>query len=61
MPDKTIDWLLEKENPSVHYFTLRNLLDRPADDLEVQAARRAIMKNEPMQKFLVAKLQKDIG
>jgi hypothetical protein len=54
MNDKTIDWLLEKENPSVRYFTLRHLLDRSADDREVQGARRAIMKSTPVRKILAA-------
>ncbi len=54
MNTATVDWLLEKDNPSVRYFTLKYLLDRPDDDSEVQAARRAIMKSEPAQKILAA-------
>jgi hypothetical protein len=50
----TVDWLLEKDNPSVRYFTLRHLLDRPDDDREVQSARRAIMRSEAAQKILAA-------
>ncbi|MSP12377.1 MAG: nitrogen fixation protein NifH [Chloroflexi bacterium] len=38
-------WLLEAENPSVRYFTLVDLLDRPADDPEVLNARAAIMQS----------------
>ncbi|HLB45662.1 MAG TPA: hypothetical protein VJL59_01425 [Anaerolineales bacterium] len=49
-----IDWLLEKDNPSVRYFTLKHLLDRPDDDREVQSARRAIMRSEPVRKILAA-------
>src|SRR5574341_1217138 len=52
--NKTIDWLLEKDNPSVRYFTLRHLLDRPENDRDVQAARRAIMQSEPVRKILAA-------
>ena len=37
------DWLLEEDNPSVRYFTLRDILDRPQDDTGVQTARREIM------------------
>jgi hypothetical protein len=48
------DWLLEPENPSVRYFTLRFLLDRPENDPEVQTARCAIMDSEPVQKILSA-------
>jgi hypothetical protein len=54
MNDQTIAWLLEKDNPSVRYFALRHLLDRAAADREVQAARRAIMQSEPVQKILAA-------
>jgi hypothetical protein len=46
--------LLEKDNPSVRYFALRHLLDRTEDDRDVQAARRAIMRSDPVQKILVA-------
>ena len=49
-----LDWLLEPSNPSVRYFTLRHLLDRPEDDAEVQATRQAIMDSEPVQKILAA-------
>ena len=48
------NWLLELDDPSVRYFTLRGLLDRPEDDPEVQAARHAIMTSEPVQKILAA-------
>ncbi len=37
-------WLLEKENPSVRYFTLKDILDKPEEDAEVQSARQEIMK-----------------
>lgn len=48
------DWLLEETNPSVRYFTLVNLLDRPADHEEVVAAREAIRESEPVRKMLRA-------
>jgi len=38
------DWLLEKNNPSVRYFTLRDILEKPEDNLELQEARLEIMK-----------------
>ncbi len=37
-------WLLEKDNPSVRYFALKDLLDKPEDDSEVRDARREIMR-----------------
>jgi hypothetical protein len=38
-----VPWLMEPDNPSVRYFALVDLLDRPADDPEVVVARQAIM------------------
>ena len=49
-----LEWLLEKDNPSVRYFALKHLLDRSDDDADVQAARRAIMRSEPIRKILAA-------
>lgn len=36
-------WLLEKENPSVRYFALKHILDKPENDTEVQQAKSDIM------------------
>ena len=56
MPDfltaETLDWLLEEENPSVRYFALKDLLDLPEGDAEVQCARCQIMKTGPVQEIL---------
>jgi hypothetical protein len=38
-----LPWLLDPENPSVRYWTLVNLLDRPANDPAVQEASAAIV------------------
>jgi hypothetical protein len=46
-----VSWLLEPENPSVRYWTLVDLLDRPADDSEVQAARTAIVQQPLVQEL----------
>lgn len=37
-------WLLEEENPSVRFYTLTDILDKPEQDPEVQQAKRAIMQ-----------------
>lgn len=37
-----LPWLLDTENPSVHYWTLTDILDQPASDPEVKNARIAI-------------------
>ncbi|TEU11380.1 MAG: nitrogen fixation protein NifH [Anaerolineales bacterium] len=47
-------WLLELDNPSVRYFTLTDLLERPQSDAEVRQAKAAIMTSEPVQKILDA-------
>ena len=47
-----VDWLLEAENPSVRYFTLTELLDKPEGDSEVAAAKAAIMNSIPIMKIL---------
>jgi hypothetical protein len=45
VPDESfVHWLLNSESPSIRYLTLTTLLDRPDDDAEVSAARRAIMQ-----------------
>lgn len=50
--NKPIQWLLEDNNPSVRYFTMRDLEDRPADDLEMRKTRTAIMASPPVTKAL---------
>ena len=47
-----IPWLLEQDNPSVRYYTLRDLLDRPANDVELTAAKAAIMARPPATTIL---------
>lgn len=54
MSEQVLDWLLEKSNPSVRYFTLRDLLGRSPDDREIKAARRAIMTSPPVRSILAA-------
>jgi hypothetical protein len=44
-----LPWLLEMDNPSVRYWALVDLQDRPADDPEVVAARRAIVQQPLVQ------------
>jgi hypothetical protein len=47
-----VDWLLAAETPSIRYLALRDLLDRPADDPEVRAARADIMRTGPVPTIL---------
>jgi len=46
-----IQWLLEKENPSVRYFTLRDILGREEKDSEVKEAKAAIPTYEVIEKM----------
>ncbi|MCB5260351.1 MAG: hypothetical protein LHW48_07755 [Candidatus Cloacimonetes bacterium] len=38
------DWLLEKNNPSVRYAALTNILENPVDNNELQAAKQQLME-----------------
>ena len=46
-----IPWLLETDNPSVCYLTLRYLLDRPEDDPEVREASAAIPRSRVVDRI----------
>ena len=48
-----LPWLLDPENPSIRYWTLVDILDRPIDSSEVQEARAAIAV-QPLVKELFA-------
>lgn len=46
------EWLLEPSNPSVRYFTLAEILDRPPWHAEVQEAKAAVMVEGAVAKIL---------
>ena len=46
-----LPWLLEPENPSVRYWTLTDVLDRPADDPDVREAQAAIAQQSLVQEL----------
>ena len=48
-----LPWLLDPENPSVRYWTLVDILNRPPSDPEVQEARDAVVQ-QPLVKELFA-------
>jgi hypothetical protein len=52
-------WLLEEDNPSVRYFTLTEILDKPISDSEVKEAKNAIMNIGIVPRILAK--QKDNG
>jgi len=45
MPDNVVEWLIEKNDPSIRFFALTSLLGRYLDDPVVREARMAIMEN----------------
>ncbi len=46
-----VDWLLEHENPSVRYFTLKDIVDLSDQDLEVEETKNAIRCYEKVTKI----------
>ncbi len=52
----TIEWLLEEDNPTVRYLTLRHLLKRKEGDEEVEEAKRDIMRIGLVPKILAKQL-----
>jgi hypothetical protein len=46
------DWLLEKDNPSVRFFALTELLEKPRSDSEVEEAKTEIMRQGVVPKIL---------
>jgi hypothetical protein len=52
MTTEQIQWLLESEEPWTRYRTLVDLLDRPDDDGEVQAARQEMLSHPQVQHLI---------
>jgi hypothetical protein len=55
--DRTLDplpWLLDTASPGVRYLALRDLLDLPANDAELRAARQQAHKAGPIAAILEA-------
>lgn len=53
VPRNLVAWLLEKENPSIRYFTLKDLLGKGETDSEVIKARAAIPDSKVAAKILL--------
>lgn len=50
------DWLLDGEEPGVRAAALTELLDRPRDDADVLASRRAVMTSDVVRRIMAAQL-----
>ena len=48
----SLSWLLESSSPEVRYLALRDLLDRPGADSDLQAARKAAHQKGPISTIL---------
>ncbi|MBU7014539.1 MAG: nitrogen fixation protein NifH [Theionarchaea archaeon] len=46
------EWLLEEENPSVRYWTLRDIYGKDENDPDVRLAREQIMESYPVTEIL---------
>jgi len=44
-----IEWLLSDSNPSIQYWTLKDLLDTPEEDARVQESRKLIARQDAVQ------------
>jgi hypothetical protein len=45
LPLSTLDWLLSRETPAARYVALRDLLHRPAKDIERRKARQVLVRD----------------
>lgn len=52
LKDDIVPWLLERENPSARYLTLRHLLDGGEEESQVAEARAAIADWPPVREVL---------
>src|SRR4030042_705805 len=52
--DDPTDWLLEEDNPSVRYLTLRTIMEQPEEHRETVAAKQSIMPSGPAPAILAA-------
>jgi len=50
----SLAWLLEADSPAVRYLALRDILDRPAEDAALSAARSAAHRTGPIVDILNA-------
>ena len=54
LKSNTLDWLLEKNNPSVRYLTLIDILDFPDMDSGVVEAKNKIMEGKLVSEIFLS-------
>jgi len=52
LKESPVKWLLEECNPSVRYFTLRDILGKNENDYELRTTKIAISKSQVIRKIL---------
>jgi hypothetical protein len=52
-----VDWLLEESNPSVRYWTLRDIIGLHENSPKVQSAKESIMQSQQVRAILAAQKQ----
>jgi len=54
IPKNVTEWLIEEENPSIRYRSLRELQELPESDPELQSTRKQITSYQPVKNMLEA-------
>jgi len=54
IPNNVTEWLLEEENPSIRYRTMRELQEVPESDPNLQLAKKQISSYQPVKDMLDA-------
>ena len=54
IPKNITDWLLEEENPSIRYLTMREHQELPKSDPNLQLAKKQISSYQPVKNMLKA-------
>ncbi|MHA2003169.1 MAG: nitrogen fixation protein NifH [Candidatus Thorarchaeota archaeon] len=52
--EDVLEWLLEEKNPSVRYWALQQIQDKPVSDTAVIESQKQIMKSECVKSILAA-------
>ncbi|MHA1925127.1 MAG: hypothetical protein ACW974_04370 [Candidatus Thorarchaeota archaeon] len=52
LTEDVLEWLLEEENPSVRYWALQQLQDKPQSNADVIEAQKQVMKSECVKSIL---------
>ena len=55
------DWLLEKDYPSVRFFTLTELLEKPSNNSELKEVKTEIMNFGVVPKILAKQNERLLG